>query len=87
MTDAPALPQDPGPDLRRLREKQNLSLGIAAGGVAALLGAEEFGFEQCLGDGSTVHHDKGARPPRTLLIERPRQKLLSGSTFPFNENR
>ena len=51
----------------------------------ALLVAEQLGLEQVLGNRRAVDRDKRAVGARAERVQRPREQLLSGPAFPFDQ--
>src|SRR5213078_2546122 len=90
-------------DLRLQRERQvanlvekqraamrHLELARLAGNRArerALLMTEELRLEERLGNRRAVDGDEWGLGPRAQRVERPREQLLAGAAFPFDQHR
>ena len=49
--------------------------------------AEDFGFEQRLGDCAAVQRDEAVHLPRAVVVDRARDHFLAAARFPRHENR
>ena len=54
--------------------------------VGSLLAAEEFAFDEVFGNRAAVHGDKGFARPLGEPVDDSREKLLSGTGFPGDED-
>ncbi|MEJ0042377.1 MAG: hypothetical protein WDM81_09230 [Rhizomicrobium sp.] len=60
---------------------------IGRPGKGAALMAEQFAFDELLGDRSHVDRDEGAVAPLAVIVQRPRDEFLARAAFAHDHDR